>query len=95
MIRRPPRSTLFPYTTLFRSLSSSGTSTVKSLKSCTAAKAAVENTRTANTDKIPIRLLYIYKNFFPDNKAGYGQRLNPSIRDILCPAPGSVHNPRS
>src|SRR5258708_21426162 len=24
MIRRPPRSTLFPYTTLFRSLSSSG-----------------------------------------------------------------------
>src|SRR3712207_8055067 len=26
MIRRPPRSTLFPYTTLFRSFSSSGTS---------------------------------------------------------------------
>src|SRR3989442_2265429 len=26
MIRRPPRSTLFPYTTLFRSLASSGTS---------------------------------------------------------------------
>src|SRR2546422_6826409 len=25
MIRRPPRSTLFPYTTLFRSLSSRGT----------------------------------------------------------------------
>src|SRR5256885_11231735 len=29
MIRRPPRSTLFPYTTLFRSLCSSGSSTVK------------------------------------------------------------------
>src|SRR5260221_9267584 len=26
MIRRPPRSTLFPYTTLFRSLSAAGTS---------------------------------------------------------------------
>src|SRR3712207_3010650 len=25
MIRRPPRSTLFPYTTLFRSLSAAGT----------------------------------------------------------------------
>src|SRR5439155_18291079 len=25
MIRRPPRSTLFPYTTLFRSMSASGT----------------------------------------------------------------------
>src|SRR5256884_4397308 len=28
MIRRPPRSTLFPYTTLFRSLHSDGTSPV-------------------------------------------------------------------
>src|SRR2546430_11522723 len=30
MIRRPPRSTLFPYTTLFRSRSDSGTSAVSS-----------------------------------------------------------------
>src|SRR5258705_6867119 len=29
MIRRPPRSTLFPYTTLFRSLRSPGHSTVQ------------------------------------------------------------------
>src|SRR2546428_1513085 len=29
MIRRPPRSTLFPYTTLFRSNSSHGLSTVR------------------------------------------------------------------
>src|SRR3712207_6918543 len=28
MIRRPPRSTLFPYTTLFRSLARPGTATV-------------------------------------------------------------------
>src|SRR2546430_12379269 len=30
MIRRPPRSTLFPYTTLFRSLSSSSSSLIES-----------------------------------------------------------------
>src|SRR5689334_24716526 len=30
MIRRPPRSTLFPYTTLFRSMTSSPVSTVRS-----------------------------------------------------------------
>src|SRR2546421_2441783 len=28
MIRRPPRSTLFPYTTLFRSINGTGTTTV-------------------------------------------------------------------
>src|SRR3712207_7200855 len=33
MIRRPPRSTLFPYTTLFRSLDIVGQSTVSSLAS--------------------------------------------------------------
>src|SRR5256886_8361615 len=33
MIRRPPRSTLFPYTTLFRSRSSSSTSNSASLAS--------------------------------------------------------------
>src|SRR3712207_8937322 len=31
MIRRPPRSTLFPYTTLFRSLSQLGIGTLKSI----------------------------------------------------------------
>src|SRR5947207_5652301 len=31
MIRRPPRSTLFPYTTLFRSYSGSGKTTLVSL----------------------------------------------------------------
>src|SRR3989442_11166384 len=32
MIRRPPRSTLFPYTTLFRSAGSNGRSTFSSLR---------------------------------------------------------------
>ena len=30
MIRRPPRSTLFPYTTLFRSVEARGSNTTKS-----------------------------------------------------------------
>src|SRR3712207_9576536 len=33
MIRRPPRSTLFPYTTLFRSLKDSGATVLLSLES--------------------------------------------------------------
>src|SRR2546422_3257536 len=32
MIRRPPRSTLFPYTTLFRSLASSGQESFEAIK---------------------------------------------------------------
>src|SRR5256884_5938953 len=36
MIRRPPRSTLFPYTTLFRSPAPSGTTTEVPAESCTA-----------------------------------------------------------
>src|SRR3712207_7035605 len=40
MIRRPPRSTLFPYTTLFRSI---GTDEAKALKG----KAAIANARLA------------------------------------------------
>src|ERR1051326_9492926 len=35
MIRRPPRSTLFPYTTLFRSLHSTRRHTASKLRSCT------------------------------------------------------------
>src|SRR3712207_9003152 len=36
MIRRPPRSTLFPYTTLFRSLQRSVSETVKAIAAGTA-----------------------------------------------------------
>src|SRR5256885_9399014 len=41
MIRRPPRSTLFPYTTLFRSEISAGRCSVKRLFFCLALLAAV------------------------------------------------------
>src|SRR5690348_18198881 len=40
MIRRPPRSTLFPYTTLFRSLASLIREPLKSLSECEATPVA-------------------------------------------------------
>src|SRR5258707_1993719 len=42
MIRRPPRSTLFPYTTLFRSFASPGTQVLP----CAVQRAGEEGTRT-------------------------------------------------
>src|SRR5258706_10010666 len=44
MIRRPPRSTLFPYTTLFRSSSRKSDSTISRTDACD----AVGSTETAN-----------------------------------------------
>src|SRR2546425_6647316 len=43
MIRRPPRSTLFPYTTLFRSTASFGKSTLGCIDYCTAEEYAKIN----------------------------------------------------
>src|SRR2546426_2422692 len=43
MIRRPPRSTLFPYTTLFRSIFSSGTR-----GSCSGMSLGTSSTRSAS-----------------------------------------------
>src|SRR2546426_7899858 len=40
MIRRPPRSTLFPYTTLFRSSSGPPTTTARSVAWCTASSSS-------------------------------------------------------
>src|SRR5207249_8715406 len=42
MIRRPPRSTLFPYTTLFRSSSStrSGTASIATVRACSPSQAS-------------------------------------------------------
>src|SRR5260370_20207772 len=60
MIRRPPRSTLFPYTTLFRSRSwvTPGTpSTIRSQSRNMSSRTSVERTPTATvrTDAMPLR----------------------------------------
>src|SRR2546422_7404588 len=45
MIRRPPRSTLFPYTTLFRSVQESTTEEVNEIPSATTSAGAPRGTR--------------------------------------------------
>src|SRR5437588_9653354 len=57
MIRRPPRSTLFPYTTLFRSQSASGNFVVVTAKSLFEEKETLEQVRTAFGIAIPIALV--------------------------------------
>src|SRR2546426_12092899 len=52
MIRRPPRSTLFPYTTLFRSPTSQSTS---SMLTSSAASSGVGGTAEAGEDLAPLR----------------------------------------
>src|SRR2546426_7529217 len=47
MIRRPPRSTLFPYTTLFRSLASQVSSPASASKLITADEIVASGARTA------------------------------------------------
>src|SRR5438132_13844189 len=48
MIRRPPRSTLFPYTTLFRSLPADGRAAARSAR---AARPRVERQRPARSEE--------------------------------------------
>src|SRR5258708_25826376 len=48
MIRRPPRSTLFPYTTLFRSLSDSSTANPRAVREvCSALRKAGSSSTTS------------------------------------------------
>src|SRR2546429_3362781 len=57
MIRRPPRSTLFPYTTLFRSTSSSGVPSLscrQSFGSAAAAAGSVKKMVATSVQKIPM-----------------------------------------
>src|SRR2546427_4826381 len=49
MIRRPPRSTLFPYTTLFRSMRHAAWWAVGAVVLATGSQAAAESLSTPNT----------------------------------------------
>src|SRR5258708_29032900 len=54
MIRRPPRSTLFPYTTLFRSKATMATTTIKGrINACCD---AADSLKTDSTDRKSTRL---------------------------------------
>src|SRR5688572_32713771 len=54
MIRRPPRSTLFPYTTLFRSRHRRGARASQEQALGTGSKAAVNDGRTERGDTLPL-----------------------------------------
>src|SRR3989454_3111474 len=57
MIRRPPRSTLFPYTTLFRSPSSTTTARlVRATEPTIAASSSGRSERRSSTDRKSTRL---------------------------------------
>src|SRR5437764_8442856 len=70
MIRRPPRSTLFPYTTLFRSLSADGSAEAELLVSCARTRLDAEHaegidrksTRLNSLTNLVCRLLLEKKN---------------------------------
>src|SRR5260221_12238859 len=79
MIRRPPRSTLFPYTTLFRSTNQSGRDVPENHKPVTgrAAQALADWLRAAAIQEGPI--------FRRIRKGGHvGEPLSPAaVRDIV------------
>src|SRR5438128_7594288 len=56
MIRRPPRSTLFPYTTLFRSRARRTEATSASSSSARPSATGSVHAQTANTDRKSTRL---------------------------------------
>src|SRR3712207_8011251 len=71
MIRRPPRSTLFPYTTLFRSVR-----TFVSRK-CTSVRTLLD--RGISTVAAGLRLYFVFSMAFSDRKS---TRLNSSHANI-------------
>src|SRR5256885_8921541 len=90
MIRRPPRSTLFPYTTLFRSSSRLGLLLLAALFTCGAALALGPSTvRADSTDRKSTRLnsshlVISYAVFCLKKK-------KKKLQNTLCTAPSVLH----
>src|SRR5690349_22934923 len=55
MIRRPPRSTLFPYTTLFRSIHPTSSATTTTSRMSPIESGRIENSHTTASTAIPVR----------------------------------------
>src|SRR3970282_2772497 len=90
MIRRPPRSTLFPYTTLFRSLSADD---IGPGRLQIAAKESWEGRSEEHTSElqshhdIVCRLLLEKKKSTETHSRGYRSYLDTTISRWLCCAP--------
>src|SRR3712207_8358804 len=82
MIRRPPRSTLFPYTTLFRSCGSGCRSPAPPCSSCTSSASAGRGADVAETPTLSRRQvldLRVHAQQLEDRKS---TRLNSSHANI-------------
>src|SRR5256885_9724053 len=68
MIRRPPRSTLFPYTTLFRSTRISASSWRNNCASSASLPTSCSNRRGAIPAPLLLLLLYLLHNAIPPRR---------------------------
>src|SRR5688572_32244650 len=92
MIRPPPRSTLFPYTTLFRSIASSSTMTTRTSSSATDGDLGVAGRLGALVDRKSTRLnsshsQISYAVFCLKKKNQHLQRFgrHPYVAVHICP----------
>src|SRR3712207_8258277 len=82
MIRRPPRSTLFPYTTLFRSTTGVPLKTVKNVLTGLRKQGVVEPTGQTEGQAEQVRLSVPRPNVYRDGTDRKSTRLNSSHANI-------------
>src|SRR2546422_7183571 len=96
MIRRPPRSTLFPYTTLFRSLPVEQDGTRAADEAADPADDEDENGGRAatraeeHTPQLPSRLPLLFPRLLGKKKKETRQRKVPQRADTMCSSLGKV-----
>src|SRR3989442_8507121 len=94
MIRRPPRSTLFPYTTLFRSHAGPGTTiftfttTWREVATCSTARGCPADRKSTRLNSSHVRISYAVFCFKKKNGGsvrarGAGERDRPHVRSCL------------
>src|SRR5690348_17872582 len=83
MLRRPPRSTLFPYTTLFRSLDSLLTQDTSLRFEVIVVDSSTDNTESIVEREYPmVRLIHLSRRAFPGEADRKSTRLNSSHPSI-------------
>src|SRR5437764_11801739 len=95
MIRRPPRSTLFPYTTLFRSLSRS-----RLPKACSCRRQAIIRPSRSRSEEHTSELqspMYLVCRLLLEKKKQLSQTYPLSVerRPVHTATPSPHHHPRS
>src|SRR5258707_9032605 len=80
MIRRPPRSTLFPYTTLFRSRTWSPASTISSASICSEEKLVVQRSEE-HTSELQSRQYLVCRLLLEKKKKKLNKRIIPMFNN--------------